>query len=213
MNIKKYLSAAALLAMIGFSASASANLVVNGGFEADVISGAYSQQSTITGWSSNQPFELQRGTNAGGISGFNSSYEGNQYLELNSTTLSSIYQTLTTAVGQLYDLSFAYSGRPDTPGGAVSSMQVFWNGALLNPTVTAAANSGWMVYSYSNLVATGLNTVLAFNSTGPTSATSYGSYLDAVNVNAVPEPMTIAMMFLGLGLMGFLISKRKGMHL
>jgi hypothetical protein len=213
LNIKKCWCAAILLAMAGFTASANANLVANGGFEADSFNGPWIQQPNITGWSSNLPFELQRGSNTGGLSNFDVSFEGNQYLELNSTALSSIYQSLATVAGQAYNLSFAYSGRPDTPGGAISAMQIFWNGIMLNPTVTAAADSGWLVYTYNNLIATGNNTVLAFNSTGPGDQPSYGSYLDAVSVNAVPEPMTIAMMLLGLGLMGVVIGKRKNRRL
>ena len=196
--------------MVGFSASASANIVVNGGFEADQLANGtpWAQVSSITGWTSTQSFEIQKGSNTGGLSNFNTSYEGNQYLELNSNTLSQISQTLGTTAGQAYNLSFAYSGRSDTPGGLASAMEVFWNGVLLTPTVTASANSGWSLVTFSDLIATGNNTVLSFDSIAPVAASSYGSYLDAVNVSAVPEPATYAMMLLGLCAMGLMLRRR-----
>ena len=196
------------------AANAATELVVNGSFESDVISSPYAQLSTITGWTSsvsgNTAFELQKGATQGGLSGFNPvAADGKQYLELNTESLSSTSQTLATTAGSNYTLSFAYSGRPDTPGGANSLMNVYWGSTLLTPT-SLIGNTGGVWQSYSqNLTALGSSTVLRFESIGPVSAPTYGSYLDNVSVMAaVPEPETYAMMLLGLGLLGFMARRK-----
>ncbi|MFZ4876441.1 FxDxF family PEP-CTERM protein [Janthinobacterium sp. Mn2066] len=67
----------------------------------------------------------------------------------------------------------------------------------------------WQTYSQS-LSALGSSTVLRFESVGPVSAPTYGSYLDQVSlVSAVPEPQTYAMLLLGLGLMGFVARRTR----
>ena len=196
------------------AANAATELVVNGSFESDVISSPYAQLSTITGWTSsvsgNTAFELQKGATQGGLSGFNPvAADGKQYLELNTESLSSTSQTLATTAGSNYTLSFAYSGRPDTPGGANSLMNVYWGSTLLTAT-SLIGNTGGVWQSYSqNLTALGSSTVLRFESIGPVSAPTYGSYLDNVSVMAaVPEPETYAMMLLGLGLLGFMARRK-----
>ena len=207
------IAALASLATAG-AANAATELVVNGSFESDVISSPYAQLSTITGWTSsvsgNTAFELQKGATQGGLSGFNPvAADGMQYLELNTESLSSTSQTLATTAGSNYTLSFAYSGRPDTPGGANSLMNVYWGSTLLTPT-SLIGNTGGVWQSYSqNLTALGSSTVLRFESIGPVSAPTYGSYLDNVSVMAaVPEPETYAMMLLGLGLLGFMARRK-----
>jgi len=59
------------------------------------------------------------------------------------------------------------------------------------------------------MVDTGDSTVLRFVSQGPTSNQSYGSYLDGITVNAVPEPATIGLMLAGLGMIGFTTRRQR----
>ncbi|GGC91591.1 DUF642 domain-containing protein [Undibacterium terreum] len=208
----------ALTALVCASAASSAaNIVTNGGFEANKFDGSWTTMSSITGWTSTGAFEVQKGSNSGGLNVFDVAYEGVQYLELNSDGLTTVSQSLHTTAGGLYDLSFVFSGRSDTPSGAASSMEVFWGNLDLGK-ITAAANSGWVAYDFSNLQALSDNTTLSFKSLGPTSASSYGSYLDAVSVNSlgksaaastVPEPATLASMSLGLGMLAFASRRRK----
>lgn len=207
------IAALAALATAG-AANAATELVVNGSFESNVIASPYAQLSAVTGWTSsvggNTAFEIQKGATQGGLGGFNPvAADGTQYLELNTESLSSLSQSIATTAGGTYALSFAYSGRPDTPGGASSLMNVYWGSTLLTPTALVGNTGGvWQSYSQ-NLTALGSSTVLRFESIGPVSAPTYGSYLDNVSVMAaVPEPETYAMMLLGLGLLGFMARRK-----
>lgn len=214
----KLLKPALIAALLSMSAAshAATNIVVNGGFEADSIGGnAWSLLNSVTGWSSTGPFEIQKGNDTGGFAAFNSSYEGIQYLELNSTTLTTVSQQLSTVDGGIYNLSFAYSGRSDTPNSLKSSVEVYWGGQKLVAS-KVSAHSDWIEYSFDDLAGYGESTLLSFKSTGPISASSYGSYLDGVIVNRidipvtpVPEPSTYGMLFVGLGMLGFLSRRRK----
>ena len=207
------IAALATLATAG-TANAATELVVNGSFENNVISSSWAALSSVTGWTSsasgNSAFEIQKGATQGGQGGFNPvAAAGTQYLELNAASLTSVSQSIATTAGGTYALSFAYSGRPDTPGGASSLMNVYWGSTLLTPTALIGNTSGvWQTYSQ-NVSALGSSTLLRFESIGPVSAPSYGSYLDNVSVTtAVPEPESYAMMLLGLGLLGFMARRK-----
>ena len=95
-----------LLAPLG----ARANLIVNGGFEAPVIpNGTFAlYPAGIPGWTTNfgPSIEIQR--NVAGAP-----FEGFQFVELDSTGNSGMFQDVVTAPGASYLFSFAYSPRPN----------------------------------------------------------------------------------------------------
>lgn len=196
------------------AANAATELVVNGSFESNAINTPFAQLSAVTGWTSsakgNSAFEVQKGAKQGGVSGFNPfAADGKQYLELNTDRQTSVSQSLATTAGGMYALSFSYSGRPDTARGANSLMNVYWGSTLLTPSPLVGNTSGvWQTFSQ-NVSALGSSTLLRFESVGPASSPSYGSYLDNVSVmTAVPEPESYAMMLLGLGLLGFMARRK-----
>ena len=210
------ITALATVLSAGAASAATPELVVNGSFEANVITSPWAPVNAVTGWTSsasgNSAFEIQKGATQGGQSGFMpTAAAGVQYLELNTDRLTSISQTISTTAGSSYLLSFAYSGRPDAAGNASSLMNVYWGNTLLTTSpLVGTTTPTWQNFSQT-VSALGASTVLRFESVGPTSATSYGSYVDNVSlsVSAVPEPHTYAMMLLGLGLMGFIAARGK----
>lgn len=211
-----FLNVAALATLLSAgAASAATELVVNGSFENNSISSSSAQVSSVTGWTSsvngNTAFEIQKGSTQGGSTGFMpTAANGVQYLELNTERFTSISQTIATTTGSNYLLSFAYSGRPDTAGNASSLMNVYWGNTLLTASpLVGTTTPTWQTFSQT-VSALGSSTVLRFESIGPASAPTYGSYLDnvSVSVSAVPEPQTYAMMLLGLSLMAF-VARRK----
>jgi hypothetical protein len=176
------------LSVAGLSA---ANIVVNGGFEApDIPAGTFALLGSVPGWNlaSGPSIEIQDH-----VAG--SPFEGQQFLELDSNGASSVYQDLATTPGA-YSLRFAFSPRPGVP---VNTMQVLWDGLLLdtlNASGTGLADTQWAVYNYT-VTATGPTTRLQFSGVGPSN--SLGEYVDAVVVESVvPEPASLASALLGL---------------
>jgi hypothetical protein len=194
--------------------AASANLVVNGGFENYIITGLpydaldksglfvrfygppnTSDNTDITGWT-------VAGTTGGNpnnldlvFSGYWPAFAGNDSLDMSGATGAAgvIEQSVPTVPGQQYNLSFEYG---DNPGGSGASMGISatGNGVLLSDNVTHNSSDyvdmNYQLYS-SNFVANSIATTIQF-----TSATNsgYGIVVDAVSVVPVPEPASFALL-------------------
>ena len=202
MKTQTILAAATLLIAAG-GAQASA-LVTNGSFENPGVA-SWGIQSSILGWTGGAyGIEIQPNGTLGGVSAF----DGNQYVELDTTANSSMWQDLSTTASNTYTLSFAYMPRPDNAGGSLSNMiEVFWGGSKLG-TVTGKSKLGpWLEVEFANLAALTPSTRLEFRAAG--TSDSYGGFIDGVVVTAVPEPESYAMLLAGLGLIG-VIARRRG---
>lgn len=191
---------ALLLALASLPSLANANVVTNGSFESNVQANqTWSIYSNLSGWTGSA--ELRND-----VSGIAS--DGVNYVELDTTVNSSIFQMINTSNGTEYTLSFDYSPRMGVPSNS-NPIQAFWNGALL----TKATGSGigktgnnWNTLEFS-VFGTG-NDKLTFSATGVSD--SLGGSLDNVSlISAVPETDTSAMMLMGIGLMGFIARRRK----
>lgn len=194
----------AIMASIG--APASAEQLVNGGFETPTGYFTTYSGTQIPGWTVTAN-NVDIASNA--IYGANSAYayEGVQWLDLVGTGRSgAIGQTFATTVGTVYQLSFAYANNPDfTPASA--NVAVMGLTTLLAASITHAdstrTTAGWTIYT-GNFTADSANATLSFTDTSHNQ--NAGVYLDAVSVQAlataVPEPATWAMMIAGFGLIG-----------
>lgn len=202
--MKKVLTTIALLASPLFALAATPNLVANGSFEDNAVAnGNWNNFSSVNGWT---------GVGAGievrnNIEG--SAFDGLNYVELDTTKNSSMFQTIATLAGQSYNFSFAYSNRINT---AVTTNGLDWtlDGGTTWTSLAAlpAAGNGhnWTTFNTS-FIAGSTSTMIGFRATG--TSDTLGSSLDKVSLTAaVPEPQTYALMLAGLGALGFVARRR-----
>ncbi len=196
---------AAILSFSSLPAQA-ADLVNNGSFELDSVSGPYQYKLTLTGW-----------TVSGGSSGavlFDKAaygtFSGGNYLGSDGDQAIQlelgghyIQQTLSTVAGQQYQLTFDYSSYVSPVTGAPFSYTVDGNSSNLTGTLP-----GWTTETYA-FTATSASTVLRFTSNSLPGPNYSYPHLDNVSVTAVPEPETYAMLLAGLGALGFLARRRR----
>ena len=197
MNLKRTLFALTLLAV---SATASANLVTNGDFETAPFGTGVS-----TGWSASASIG---DTFNGGVFLSTNGYGGSSsHVYTNSSTssisLSQHFLTATT-LGSIYDFVIDLRLIGTDP-----SINVLFNGVSIL-TVTSTG-SNWQEFTGSFTGTGNINSELIIQSA---SSASYGgtNYIDNVSVvlaagqnsgSNAPEPGALALMALGLGVLGF----------
>ena len=212
-KMKKILAIAVIGAGLVTAAPAFAttNLVANGDFENGISvftsgyynvgpggSGADHSVPTDFGWTvseGNVDYIAYNGYGPAPIGG--GSY-GLDLVGYGST--GEISQTLTTAVGQVYDVSFHSKAHPGISGPTAAV-----NGADLSGTVTGGTE--WQTFTGS-FTATGTST--DFSLAEIYGGSNGGVFLDNISVSAAPEPATWISMIFGFGLLGFMLRNRKG---
>jgi PEP-CTERM motif len=204
-----YLLAAALLVT---ASPVSANVLLNGDFEAPTTA----TYTYLTGLNNDWTYGGSGVVNnVGGTAWFGGSpplgSSGNQFAFLQGAG-SSISQTFSIATAGTYGISWIDAGRPDIFGGCCRGDQTYR--VSLNSTV---------IGTYSTVSGVGFNNEVAnlgFLSGGSYTLTFLGlptdqstldetAFLDNVNVSAVPEPSTWAMLILGFLGLGFAAHRRK----
>lgn len=186
LNIKNLLIAALGLLI---SAGASANLLVNGGFEDNAVNPnnwAWYVAGDVNGWD---------GSNIEIWDSFNgvSAAEGSQHAELNAHPSNqagfTIFQNFGTVVGQSYDVSFYYRAR-------ANNNEVFnYSVGSLSGTMTDHTTSSWSLFQDS-FVASDWTSTISFTSV---TTGTIGNFLDGVSVtSSVPAPGTLALVVMGL---------------
>jgi choice-of-anchor C domain-containing protein len=138
---------------------------------------------------------------------------GTHSIDLNALTAGSIFQTISTVVGQAYEVSFDLAGNPDSapvvklaiadatglPGAAY----------LFDTTGKTKTNMGWTQLTY-DFTADSTSTTLTFSNSNQTGfKTPYGAALDNISISAVPEPATWAVMLIGFGGLGAAMRSRR----
>jgi hypothetical protein len=159
---------AVLLATASFQSlkAIPVNLVQNGSFE-----------QGLTGWGYTY--------NWGVWLGFPGAPDGRNWGEVDGT----IYQTLSTAPGQQYDLRFALAGNANIS--ALMVMNVLWGGSQVgtlswNPAGHNINNLGW-IWADFTVTATSPTTLLTFQDPYVGDGSGRVDFIDAISVTAVPE--------------------------
>lgn len=201
MKVLVQLFAVVVLTMSQFS---HAGLIINGGFEeTNVKDGRWKwfQSSEVNGWNGSN-IEIWDD-----LFGFKS-FEGEQHAELNahgSRGPFSIFQTFSTDIGQLYQVSFAYAARRSL--NERFRFDIFdgdGNGNLLfSKVINDHTIYNWSTFNQ-NFSAESSTTTISFTTI---SRGTVGNFLDDVEVStvstsartsvAVPEPQSIALFALG----------------
>jgi hypothetical protein len=178
----------ALIALSGFYSvsTAAAVTIANGDFENPVQApGTYGTYTSFPGWTTSK-FGVELRNNVAG-----QAYQGNNFVELDTTQNSFISQVVTTTPAQAYSLSFAYSPRANVLATS-NGIEAFWNGSSLG--IFTGTTFSWTLHTF-GVIGTGSD-ILKFVAVG--TSDSFGGSLDAVSIAtaAVPGPV------LGAGLPG-----------
>lgn len=180
-------TAIAVLALA--TASAHASLLVNGGFE-DPPTGAYGHfaDEEVPGWSVTRGSVMEIGRYlAYGVTGA----QGLNVLETDSDHNVSVWQSVDLSAGDV-QLDFSFARRAydmQYKPADTCDFDVLWNGvtvASISPSATAMSQRSLILKANE-----GTNTV-TFRAMG--TSDGYGALIDAVELNPVPEPATLAAM-------------------
>ena len=186
--------ALALLAGV-HQATAQGNLLINGGFEAPVITAnTYAKLATISGWTTTNAgglFEIWSGT-FGAIP----ATEGVQSLEINASIVDeTVFQTVSVTPGLLTTLSFDYTGREADNTFTISLSDGYTAATTLDPA-SYYSTPTWATFTESFTPTTSSLTI-SFRGQ-PIPPFDAGAHIDNVSlVQAVPEPSTLALTVLG----------------
>jgi len=216
-----FVAAAMATFALGGAAQAATNLVVNGGFEADAVSGSFTpslQGTALTGWTIDVgSIDLLSSSNSGGHYPASS---GTQSIDLAGslgTFGNSLFQDFATVAGKKYDFSFVVLGSTDNINQqnpynftATNTFTGLNPANLLKQTNFSHLNTdpNWTTISGSFIAESEL-TRIRFTDTS-TGMVNQGVYLDDVSVTAaVPEVGTWAMMLIGFGGIGGALRSRR----
>jgi choice-of-anchor C domain-containing protein len=133
--------------------------------------------------------------------------DGERSLDLNGLNAGSVSQTLTTVIGQQYEVRFWMSANPENDP-EVKEMRVYANNLFQDFSFTTGGFSNqnmlWIEKTW-NFIASNNSTTLTFQSL---IGGRFGPALDNVSVTAIPEPGTLLLACVGTGTMGWLRNRR-----
>jgi hypothetical protein len=183
------------------------NLLINGSFEQPAFSYGTANYPlpSIPGWTSTADFEVWNQLQGPGAA-------GNQYLELDVSTCTTISQTIPTDASKNYVVSLAFGARD---GVADNRIEVLWNGTIIgSASADGTGQSGivWTNYAYPAPGAAGTSTLEIRN---VDTCDGVGSMLDNVAVVVAPTPAPafgpfgLVLLAGGFGLLALVLLRRR----
>lgn len=187
--------------LLSTSALANAVSLQNASFEDNTVGTWYAYGNVATGWSF---------TGGGAVSHNATPWYGNtssgEYFAVLQNT-ASISQTFSNSSAAQYSFAFDMALRPYYSTGQVVSVSL--DGHTLG--TYDATSTGWNSFSTSAITLAAGSHTLTFAGLNPHNASDTSAFIDniSMNVAAVPEPETYAMLLAGLGLVAGVARRRK----
>ncbi|MFC0166919.1 FxDxF family PEP-CTERM protein [Pseudoduganella danionis] len=191
------------LAATLISTSALANTVSlqNASFEINTVGNWYGYGNVAAGWS----FTGGGAVSHNGTPWYGNTLSGDYFAVLQNTA--SISQTFSNSSAASYTIGFDMALRPYYSTGQVVSVSL--DGHTLG--TYDAASTGWNAFTTGAISLAAGSHTLTFAGLNPHNASDTSAFIDniSMNVAAVPEPETYAMLLAGLGLVAGVARRRK----
>jgi hypothetical protein len=230
---KVLLSIAAVASLVAGAANAT-ELITNGNFESGDYGQIGYQTNKLAGWTTtgyNFLFNATNddttgvqgvsgtvalwGPNKGSNNGLSASPVGGNYVAADGNYgVAPLQQTVNgLAIGQQYQLTFYWAGvqQSNRDGATTEQWKVTFGGDTLATAVLNDPSHGFTGWKQEtmNFTAKSTSQVLSFLAVGTPVGDPPFSLLDGVSMNAVPEPGSLALLGLGMGLLSFTARRRK----
>ena len=166
---------------------AAPNLLVNGSFESPVMSAAgFAAFDSVTGWTAIPGGKIEIWNAHNGVT----ASDGANFLELDyASAPDGFSQNVQTEAGQTYELSFDLRTRLPSHPTTTQSVEVVWNGVLID-TVTPASAS-WTTLTF-DVVGTGGVDILTIREVASQATDGWGAMLDNFSLTATAPPNAAA---------------------